>query len=99
MVKVEARAKRLFTQAFPWLGWPEGWRVVWADALPDAFGICRWNERLIEICRTGATHQGLDHLDDTLVHEMVHMVHGPSLPHGRAFSQRVRWAKRRAGVL
>lgn len=89
-------AKRLFARAFPWLGWPSGWRVKWADDLPGAFGYCDWDSKLIVICRIGARDKA--DLHDTLAHEFCHMVYGPSVPHGRGFSARVRWAKHRAKV-
>lgn len=87
----------MFARAFPWLGgWPEGWRVEWADDLPDRFGECDWERKLIRVCRLGAKGHPPAHLEDTLVHELVHLVQGPALQHGRAFSARVRWAKYRA---
>lgn len=97
MVNVDQLSRKLFAKAFPWLGWPEGWRVEWRDDL-NYCGVTTWDDRLIVVCKARAKKNGRSHLADTLVHELVHMVHGPSLSHGRAFSQRVRWAKARAGV-
>lgn len=97
MTDVDKLSRKLFAKAFPWLGWPEGWRVEWRSTL-DCCGETRWDDRLIVVCRDRANMYGEGHLADTLIHELVHMVYGPTLLHGRGFSQRVRWAKHRAGV-
>lgn len=97
---IQKHAEEMFAKAFPWIGaWPTGWRVEWKDEIPDAFGQTCWDDKLIQLCLTAARQYSLKHLNDTVCHELTHLVVGPSVPHGRGFSQRVRWAKKRAGLL
>lgn len=96
----QALAEDLFIKAFPWIGsWPTEWRVVYVDEIPDAFADTCWDDKLIRLCVTAAKRHPIKMLNDTIVHELCHLVAGPSVPHGRGFSQRVRWAKKRAGLL
>ncbi len=96
---IQKHTEELFAKAFPWVGgWPAGWKVRWVDELPGAFGDTTWDDKLIRVCLTAARQYSIKHLNDTLLHECCHIIAGPGVPHGRGFSQRVRWAKKRAGI-
>lgn len=80
--------------AFPDAKWPRGWRAIWVEDLEGAFAEAHWNERLVKVCAKGARDCSAAEFEDTLIHEMVHMLYY-DLPHGRKFSARVREAKKR----
>ncbi len=82
-------AKRIFRVGFPGEEWPKGWTVEWADALPGAFGETVFVDKKIILCRESARGAVVA---ETLVHEFVHMLFGPGLPHGKNFERVVRMA-------
>jgi hypothetical protein len=74
--------------------WPSGWTVKWADLRGrNALGMCAHDQKLILI--DAAAHRGFSfssdarQFEETLVHEIVHMLH-PGGAHGAAFRETLR---------
>jgi hypothetical protein len=87
-------AQVVYSQAFPGQEWPKGWRFKGVANIPDAFGMTVYDEKLVEICLK-ALEDNPDSLIDTVIHELVHVIHGHGLKHGPRFYALLREAKKR----
>jgi hypothetical protein len=91
-LELEAKAQRLWRDAFCAIPWPKDWKVRWGNlAGRGALGICAYQQKLIVVDK--AAHQQCpvpsEQLTETLAHEIAHSQH-PGDSHGPAFAETLR---------
>ena len=87
-------AEKIFSQAFPGKEWPKGWRFKGVNDLPNAFALTIFDDKLVKVCLTALKHTP-ESLLDTIIHELIHVIHGHELKHGPRFYALLREAKKR----
>lgn len=65
------------------------WRIIYDHARRRA-GLCNFTTRTISLSRHYARHAPLDHIKDTILHEIAHALVGPRHGHNAVWRQKAR---------
>ena len=87
---IEGFVQRVYDLAWHAVPWPAGWRVRWGQidcGKPGTrtLAACSHHAKLIIVDRRWLGGRSESDFLTTIVHELVHMVHGPGAGHGQAF--------------
>ena len=89
LVEIERMAHELIGSVVANGAMPDGWTFGF-DLAPSRAGVCRYNERSINLSVSYCLAAGRADIEDTILHEIAHAIVGPRHNHDRVWKAKAR---------